>query len=690
MQRLFKKIIASPIAIAIVLATIVTVFTPPTPPPYILEARMQLVPPNRLYAYYDADTSLAYTSFLALSANSIELESINERVTTIENLKYKDYQAIYCPLTPPKRKNVFIDDIDNDNIKDILYVTSEHDSTFLESADISSPSIKSHYLLTSQGSVIRLLVHFITFYEDNVYFSIMIRTKNTDHKFNFKTILYSFNKKTQTVSEIHSTNYISKGVQIKGYKDYIILTPLSKQINQIQKLKLSTGECISLPYPKNIKFDYKKKNLEIYPHKYAIDYLFCHNDKSLMYIDSKALIEDNAVVFKHIKNYSYSSIKQRLAIKYIKDNKLFFVNTYSSNKRPSKLYVYDFESQKTKHIRLKRGIRIRSILYYGDWNYNGKKEIVFINDEKSNESFCVLEKGLLYNKLSTYPIERSRISVNNCVMTNNTLRVHNQGIDYILNYIKNPKAYKPWIWAGIFAAIIIFMGVFVQKLKEIRIYRKQQTDNKILQLQLENVQKRIDPHFIFNSLNNLGAMILEGKADESYDYLSQVSGVLYKALRNRSVLVTAEEELTFCTSILATQRIRFKNKFDYEVYIDKGLDINISTPSNILNSMTDNCIKHGFSGIDYPGLISIEMLERKHGMLIVVEDNGKGREAAIRDRNQKQSTGTGLDICYHYVKLLNRGRKSNFLSFKIIDLYKRGKASGTRCEFYIPYDLKLE
>ena len=185
-------------------------------------------------------------------------------------------------------------------------------------------------------------------------------------------------------------------------------------------------------------------------------------------------------------------------------------------------------------------------------------------------------------------------------------------------------------------------------------------------------------------------MILQGETHKSYDYLSQVSGVLYKALRIKGILVSVEEELNFCTAVLDTQRIRFEDKFDYEVYVDKAVDTKTLLPSNILNNMADNCIKHGFSGINYTGIISIEILRRRHGITVVIEDNGKGRKAAQADKDQSKSTGTGLEICHHYVQLLNHDRKTNKLSFKIIDLYDKGNPKGTRCEFYVPDKLNLE
>ena len=132
--------------------------------------------------------------------------------------------------------------------------------------------------------------------------------------------------------------------------------------------------------------------------------------------------------------------------------------------------------------------------------------------------------------------------------------------------------------------------------------------------------------------------------------------------------------------VLDTQRQCFKDKVDYEIFIDKEVDVNALILSNILNSMVDNCIKYGFANISYLGLITIELLKKTCGYLVAVEDNGKGKAASSVDKDQVKLTGTGLGICYQYVALLNMNRKINLLLFRILDLYD-DLSCGTRCEF---------
>lgn len=683
MKELLKRLVNSPIALALLLAVITVAVLPPIVPRHKMRLINQFSAPNRLYAYYteESDSSISDISLLRSSKTSITLESINKRLHYRDGLSADDYTKIYCPLPPPKRDDVFIEDLDGDTIKDILYITQAADSTFLIQRNTKSLEQESRYFLSDGGQIYYAFVRFFYFSDEIAYFSVLIKKGARQ----FETTIYSFDKKNKEIETIYSFDNIVRGFQLKEVNNRILFFARGKDYRGIYNLNVKTGICDSIIIDGNDMFSlFLTENSEILPYSYSLDHLIGHSENNLFYLDIDKLIAKGKIERHHIARKKDS---ESFRLKYIKDGTvLYTIHTQNEGR----LYRYNINKNKTKRIRIKGKPLVKSLIYYGDIDNNGKKEIVYTNEKNASESYCILEEDRIYSDICVYPVGREDLHVGNCMKHDNSIIFQSPSNERILKYFKNPEYYKHWLWSSFIAFIIIFVGIFIQKIKEIRIYRKQQANSKILQLQLENVQRRIDPHFIFNSLNNLGSMILNGETDESYDYLSQVSGVLYKALRNRGVLMTIEDELNFCTSVLDTQCIRFKNRFEYEVYVDKEVNTETLLPSNILNSMTDNCIKHGFAGINYTGLISINIQHQRRGTLVIVEDNGKGRKAAQADKDQSKSTGTGLEICKHYVQLLNHERKTNKLSFKIIDLYTNDIAKGTRCEFYIPNDLSLD
>lgn len=682
------KQVKSPVKVALLLGLLVVLAMPPLVPKHKIFLDNNFSAPNRMYAYYpDTSGNITDMSFLRTSSTSISLESYEDRLYMIEGLSIEDYNNIYCPLPPPKRDWVFLDDVTGDKCQEVFYISEENDSVLLFVTSTRSLKTESIKHLPVSGKILYYYLRFYRF-EGNplVYFSVGSKLG----KGQFETILFSYDYKCDMLKMIYKSSSLQIGDQYAGYNKCIIFTNKVKSKFTFTKVSIDSGEAIS--YMSSDSMNLKRVDgsfhIEKYPYQYASDHFLYRAGNSLFHGDTKDLIENNRLSGKLI-DASVSASENSLGwnnfhLEYNKDGVVFYTKTKRDGKA---LFRYNCKTNKLKRIRIKGKPEVGTIIYYGDIDSNGKNDIVFTDNKNANDAYCIYEEGS-YSDICRYPVDRERMKVVNCAIDNDSILFQCKGVEYVIIYKNNPEYYKHWLWCGAIFTIIMLVGFLFQKIKENSELRRKETNGKILQLQLENVQKRIDPHFIFNSLNNLGSLILEGESHESYDYLSKVSGVLYKALRNRSILVTIDEELNFCTSVLDTQMQRFEGKFDYEVFIDKGIDLMWKMPSNILNSMVDNCIKHGFSGIDYQGMISIEIIKTTEGFKVVVEDNGKGRKAAQADKDQRKSTGTGLEICKQYVQLLNTDRKENLLSFSIIDLTdKENKPKGTRCEYYVPDDL---
>ncbi len=684
------KQIKSPVKVALLLGLLVVLLMPPLVPKHKIQLDNNFSAPNRMYAYYpDTTGKITDMSFLRTSITSIMLESYEERLYVIDGFSYQDYQDLYCPLPAPRRDWVFIEDITGDKFQEVFYVSQENDSVKFYVSSTKSLKTESVKCLPIKG---KLLYYYLRYYRfegnDLVYFSIGSKLG----KGKFETILFSYDYKKDVIKTVYKSSMLQNGEQFTGKKNCILFSGKIKQKSVLTNVNVETGFAdsftVEVPEVRRVRGNL---SVETYPYQYASDGFLYHNGDSLLYGDVEALLLNNEFSGELIDDGIFldKNLPQwrNYHLQYFKGKTVFYT---LGPKNKTELYKYDIEKSKLTRVRIKGNPQVVTILYYGDVDGNGKNDIVYTDKDGDNNAYCIYEEGS-YSDLCRYNVDRERMDVKNCALENDSILFQSKGIEFVMIYGRNPDYYKHWLWCAAIFFVVMLIGFLLQKIKENRELRRKETNSKIMQLQLENVQKRIDPHFIFNSLNNLGSLILEGESNASYDYLSRVSGVLYKALRNRSVLVAIDEELKFCTSVLDTQRQRFGDKFDYEVYVDKGIDLTRKMPSNILNSMVDNCIKHGFAGINYKGMINIEFVKKDKGFAVVVEDNGKGRAAAQADKDQTKSTGTGLEICYQYVELLNFDRKENLLSFSIEDLYHPDKSpKGTRCKFYVPDDLKQE
>jgi len=688
-RRSMLRQVNLPIQVALAVGLVVILLMPPLLPRHVAVNLSYERPSNYLEAYYaetaEADT-LFFTRFLRTSLHSITIEDDYREYNRMKGYTSEDYYLRYNPLAPPRRDWVYIADLHGDAKKEIAYVSYDNDSNRLYIAGARSAHIQRSVYLPVHGKVFyNQLNYFQRPNDDLLYISVVTKLGSGL----FSTTLFSYHFQDDELTSLFSEDHMFQSYMFHGFENYILL---------IENLSTTVfyGIAYDLDHQASFRFEFPKVcpdnfvtshiNTQTYPYDDKNHHLFFRDaERQLYFVDLDSLFVHHKMVKEKIP-YHYSD-ERPWRIRFANEEVL--ICTQTDKAKGNTLVKYCFENRKFKKIKQFRGASVGDVVYYGDIDKNGQNDVVYIDMRLGQESVCLQEEGRFFDVLR-FPLSRERLSIKNAVLLNKSLIFHSKGIQHRLkHYGRNPLLYLRWLVYLLILALAYFIGFVIKQTRENRHLRQSEVDSQILQLQLENIQKRIDPHFIFNSLNNLGALILEGKTNDSYDYLSKVSGVLYKALRNRNVLITIDEELSFCTSVLETQRQRFGYKFDYELFVDKGIDLQSKLPSNILNSMVDNCIKHAFADIAYSGMINIEVLKEKEGFTVVVEDNGKGRSAAKAAKDKHQSTGTGLDICYQYVELFNFGRKMNFLSFVIEDLYTADqKPSGTRCLFYVPNDLK--
>ncbi len=685
--------------IAFLLGMVVVLLMPPLVLPHQLssDTNTSSKPPNRLFAFYPSDEktdSIAFLTMFRQSKTSMKLEQL-VNVKDVFRVS-EENQTLYYPQSASLREWIYIGDINDDHQSEVLYVTTENDSVFLNIAKAESRIIYDRIFIPNAKGMFYSRHRFFRCTDGKIYFVLGTLVDKQ-----FRTNLYQYDAGSHQVCLVRAldgfcgssfcfTTYPNQLLFVTSGRDghtffrYNILTQEWKSVS------ITRDECTRTTSPFVTK--------DIYPYLMKSDGLYgqfpttLNSDVNVISrIDVDSLFRNNVIVATRLYQ-GECVVGQSSSLLYEKNGVLFYIVTITKGtQQESQLFKYDMITHQSSLVRLPKGVFVNSLLYYGDLDENGRMNIAFFDVQQEEAYIYIIEEGHP-DDMVCFSATSYKDHLDNCAKRGKGfLFVQGKMECYYLYYEKNPRYVLNFLYKGLIVFGFIMLAFFIRMFYQNQNLKRQETSHKIMQLQLENVQKRIDPHFIFNSLNNLGSLILSEESNKSYDYLSKVSDVLYKALSNREILITVQEELSFCSAVLDTQKDRFKDKFDYEMCVDKSVDLNQLIPSNILNGMADNCIKHGFANIDYKGFIMIELKPFEEGTLVVVEDNGKGRKASMVDREDKKSTGTGLDICHQYVTLFNQKRKRNFLSFGIVDLYAEdGKSKGTRCEFYVPNDLRKE
>jgi two-component system, LytTR family, sensor kinase len=142
--------------------------------------------------------------------------------------------------------------------------------------------------------------------------------------------------------------------------------------------------------------------------------------------------------------------------------------------------------------------------------------------------------------------------------------------------------------------------------------------------QVEALKMKLQPHFLFNTLNSISFLAVEKDTDGVVTMVERLGGLLRASMQvTGSQLVSVGEELALVDQYLAIEEIRFTDRLHVTRRIAPGA-VDALIPSFVLQPMIENSIKHGFSRrIDASRL---ELAIRRDGdaLVVTVEDDGPG------------------------------------------------------------------
>ena len=172
----------------------------------------------------------------------------------------------------------------------------------------------------------------------------------------------------------------------------------------------------------------------------------------------------------------------------------------------------------------------------------------------------------------------------------------------------------------------------LEKLKE-----KEVSEQRLLRLktqaELASLQARINPHFLFNSLNTIASLVsIDAKrAEKAVEMLSRLLRFSLRSSERR--IVSLNEEFEIIKTYLDLEKVRLGDRLCYEISIKGDVSL-VCVPGMLLQPLVENSIKHGLSRKVTQGVVKVAATVEDGLCRIVVEDNGvgwtqKGREGGI-------------------------------------------------------------
>lgn len=215
--------------------------------------------------------------------------------------------------------------------------------------------------------------------------------------------------------------------------------------------------------------------------------------------------------------------------------------------------------------------------------------------------------------------------------------------------------------------------------------------SKLLSLEQQSLNASMNRHFIFNALNSIQYYINKQDKLEANRYLTSFAKLIRKNL-DSSVshnLVSLSEELERLELYLSLENMRFKNKFNYEIFIDEEIDTEgVKIPPMMLQPYVENSIWHGILPMDHPGTIWIKIMpEGSKAVRITIRDNGIGILTSMKAKNDVSDghISRGIDINSGRLAILKKLTNENLFIEGPHEIYDNNRqVAGTEVVLVIP------
>ncbi len=235
-------------------------------------------------------------------------------------------------------------------------------------------------------------------------------------------------------------------------------------------------------------------------------------------------------------------------------------------------------------------------------------------------------------------------------------------ISIIVHKLVNNKDIKNIVWSWNFFLItsltVLFTVVLIMVLKLLKNwYQEEQTKRQLLQLNLETelkfLKSQINPHFLFNSLNNLYALTLK-KSDDAPEVVLRLSNILrYVLYETGEGKVPLEKEIQYLRDYIELENIRVGNRVDIRFTTDGNLGSHVIEPMLFL-TFVENSFKHGAAVTIDKGWVNIDLKVEEQRIMFEIANSKQ--PAAEATTVQKQPGGIGLDNLRKRLDILYPGK----------------------------------
>jgi two-component system LytT family sensor kinase len=208
---------------------------------------------------------------------------------------------------------------------------------------------------------------------------------------------------------------------------------------------------------------------------------------------------------------------------------------------------------------------------------------------------------------------------------------------------------KSWVVRlAIYACPAVVVGIPLKIWNAVQIEQKFEEQKRlVLEARLDALQRQINPHFLFNTLNSIGSLV-RFQPEMAREMIVRLANILRALLRDHDTFVPFRDELAFTDDYLGIEVVRFgAEKLRVEREIEPAT-LEVMVPSMVLQPLIENSIKHGLEPRLEGGTVTVRSRLRAGRLVVDVEDDGvgimPGRAAAVGAITAESHSGNGIGM----------------------------------------------
>ena len=196
-----------------------------------------------------------------------------------------------------------------------------------------------------------------------------------------------------------------------------------------------------------------------------------------------------------------------------------------------------------------------------------------------------------------------------------------------------------WAVLGAFHGIRIFDRFQKRELEAA------QLESQLAQSQTQALRMQLQPHFLFNTLNSIAALI-HSDAEAADRMVSRLANLLRMTLDSGTAQeITLRQEMALTDAYLGIEGIRFHDRLTVKKDISDDC-LNALVPAFLLQPLVENAIKHGVADKAEPSSITIRARHQQQWLTLEVIDTGRGMNGSRKNGIGTNNTSTRLQLMY--------------------------------------------